>query len=104
MKLTHLTTEQHMQAAKLLNQAQDNLRDLPCIVMRAPYTDRWLRIGRAIQEILIDPLRDAWDADPTRDMHDNPYQSVGYIAPGGKRFVQRMKSSTDADFRAPHPE
>jgi hypothetical protein len=81
--LTHLTTEQHIQAAKLLNQAQDNFQALSRIVMRAPYSDQLLRIAKATQELLIDPLREAWDADPARDLHDNPYQAVGYGARRG---------------------
>lgn len=76
--ITHLTTEQHMEAAKLLNQAQDNLHQLSRIVLRAPYTDQLLRVGKAIQELLIDPLREGWEAG--QDQHNNPYQSVGYVA------------------------
>lgn len=85
--ITHLTAEQHRQAAKLLNQAQDNLGKLTEIVTRAPYTDQTLRCMKAIQEILIDPLREAWDDDHG----DNPYPSMGYGAPRAKRFIQRMK-------------
>lgn len=89
--ITHLTTEQHQRAAELLNQAQDNLRELTSIVSRAPFTDQTLRVGKAIQEVLIDPLREAWDNDHTRDLHGSPYQSVSYGAPHSKQFVQRIK-------------
>jgi hypothetical protein len=96
--ITHLTTEQHQEAARLLNQAQDNLDQLSRIVSRARYTDQALRIGKAIQELLIDPLREGWDADPARIwdadpariIEENPYQSVGYHAPGSSRFMRRM--------------
>jgi hypothetical protein len=76
-----MTTEQHQQAAALVNQAQDNLNALTRIVRRAPFTDQTMTIMKAIQERLIDPLREAWDADPSRALHDNPYQSVGYVTP-----------------------
>jgi hypothetical protein len=90
--ITHLTAEQHRQAARLLNQAQDNLGKLTEIVERAPYTDQTLRCMKAIQEILINPLSDAWNAAPD----DNPYQSVGYGAPHAKRFMQRLKAAGQA--------
>jgi hypothetical protein len=91
MKLTrHMTTEQHMRAAALLNQAQDNLKELCDIVRRAPYTDRTLQVGKAIQELLIDPLREAWADDLSRSVHQSPYQSVGY----GIRPLRGMRRRT----------
>ena len=103
--VTHLTDQQHLEAARLLNQAQDNLHTVTSIVARAPFADQVLRISKAIQEILIDPLREGWEADPahertarvsgynyeTRQWEGNPYQSIGYGAPSSTRFVQRMK-------------
>jgi hypothetical protein len=82
LKLGHLTREQHQQLARLLNVAQDNLKNASCIVHRAPYSDTTLRVSRAVQERLIDQLRAAWDEE--YEYHDNPYQSVGYWI-GGKQ-------------------
>ena len=87
----HLTSEEHMEAARLLNQAEQNLRQVAHIVNRALFSDQTLRVSQTIQEILIDPLREGWDGDPDRAFHDNPYQSVGYVVSGTKHFIKRMK-------------
>jgi hypothetical protein len=80
MKLKHLTREQHQELASLLNAAQDNLHAATMIVGRAPYTDDTLRVSRALQERLIDKLRNAWDE--AYEYRENPYQSVGYSVSG----------------------
>ena len=42
--ITHLTVEQHKEAARLLAQAQDLLFEASNLVERAPYTDQSLRL------------------------------------------------------------
>ena len=76
LQLRHLSRDQHLKLAKLLNEAQDNLIEAARIVSRAPYTDETLRACRQVQERLIDRLREAWNE--TQPYQDNPYQSVGY--------------------------
>jgi hypothetical protein len=88
--ITHLTNDQHAEAARLLNEAAAHLHEVSRIVGRAPFSDLTLKVGKAIQEVLIDPLREGWDSDRNRSLHDNPYQSVGYWTPGGRRFVDRL--------------
>ena len=82
--ITHLTRDQHMQAAALSKQAQDALSELAKLVQRAPYTDLTLRVQRDFQGKLIDPLREAWG-----EAFEAPRQPVserrlraGSIAPG----------------------
>lgn len=58
-KLRHLSAEQHVEAAKLLRRIQDDLLQLSRIVNRAPFSDEILRRQKAIQERVINPLRDA---------------------------------------------
>ncbi len=77
MSLTH---EQHVELARLLNQAAENIVDAANIVRRAPFADRALYVGGTIQEWLIDPLSAAWD-DLNLPLSDNPYRSVGYGGP-----------------------
>ncbi len=85
MALSH---EQHVELARLLNQAADNVIAAAEIVARAAFSDRSLYVGGTIQEWLIDPLSAAWlelDLPPL----DNPYQSVGYGGPPRKRPPQK---------------
>jgi hypothetical protein len=70
-----LDREQHLELARLLNQAADNLDMASKIVRRADYSDRSLHVGGYLQEWLIDPLREADSGG------DAPYQSVGYASP-----------------------
>lgn len=83
MKLSHLSQEDHHRAAALAKQAQDSLRELQNLVHRAPFADRTLDVMGAVQEYLIDPLREAWGE---ANIEDDPYPSVGY---GGPRTVRR---------------
>ncbi len=82
MKLDHLTNEDHEKAARLLNEVQNNLATLSRIVGRAPWTDRTLRVQKAVQERLIDPLREARDTGRERGgqppERDSIYPSVYY--------------------------
>jgi hypothetical protein len=81
MKLSHLTREQHLEAARLLIEAQERLDAVARAIGRAPYTDASLMVAKRIQETLIDQLRQAWDdmyAEHSNDWRDNPYPSVGY--------------------------
>lgn len=79
MNVSHLTQTELAEAALAMKEAQRLLRHVTTIVKRAPFTDRTLSVMRAIQEDLIDPLREAWDAE--HDYNANPYPSVGYSAP-----------------------
>lgn len=74
----HLSGEDHQKLAHLLNQAQDNLNEATRIVKRAPFSDRVLNASKQVQERLIDPLREAWNAHFAGLGHENPYQSIGY--------------------------
>ncbi len=76
--MTRLTREQHIELARLLNQAAENIVAASNIVRRAPFTDRALYVGGTIQEWLIDPLREDGGSSL-------PYQSVGYGGPRRKR-------------------
>jgi hypothetical protein len=79
-----LTNEDHVELARLLNQAQDNLDAAARIVGRAAYTDRTLYVGGTLQQWLIDPLIEAW-----RELQNwedwphpvPPYQMVGHLSP-----------------------
>ena len=76
-KLAHLSADQHLEAAILTEQVQDTLNALSRIVARAVFTDDTLRVQKAVQTMLIDRLRTAWD-EKTQDFRNNPYQNVGY--------------------------
>jgi hypothetical protein len=82
MKLDHLTDADHIEAARLLNEVQDNLKALTFIINRAPWTDRVLRVQKAAQERLIDPLKRARDTSRERRGvpldHPGIYPNVGY--------------------------
>jgi hypothetical protein len=77
LKLAHLTREQHIEIARLLNQAEDNLDAASRIVARAPFSDRVLYASRTIQERLIDPLSEAWK-EKKFGVQGCPYQSIAY--------------------------
>lgn len=76
MKLNHLTDRDHAEAARLLREVQDNLGALARIIDRAPFTDRVMRIQKAVQERLIDPLKEMSDIPEKRD---SLYPSVYYV-------------------------
>jgi hypothetical protein len=76
LKLGHLDGGQHFKLADHLQAAQNALEEATRIVNRAPYTDATLRVMRAIQERLIDPLREEWDHHDWGG--DNPYPSVNH--------------------------
>jgi hypothetical protein len=76
--MKHLTRDQHIELAQLLNQAADNLTTASRIVNRAGFTDQMLYASGTIQDRLIDPLRDAWE---TLGSDKCPYQSVAYGGP-----------------------
>ena len=76
MAAKSLTDDQHRELARLLHQAQEAVMATVACVDRAWYTDRALHCGGVVQEWLIDPLREAWEAD--RRMEAHPYPSVGY--------------------------
>ena len=90
LKLGHLTADEHQHAAELLKVAQDNLSAVARLVDRAPYIDRYLDVAGAVQEVLVDPLRDAWDE--ANAYHLNPYPGVHY---GGPRRVRRKLKRPD---------
>ncbi len=77
MALTH---EQHVELARLLNQAAENVDAAAGIVDRAAFSDRTLNVAGTIQEWLIDPLSAAW-YDLNLPPSDNPYRIVGYGGP-----------------------
>jgi len=89
LKLSHLTQDEHQQAANLLIEAQAALGKVAKIVKRAPYIDRYLDVAGAVQEYLIDPLKDSWD--DANGYRDNPYPSVAYIGPMPVRRKLRRK-------------
>jgi hypothetical protein len=80
--LDHLTDENHQQAARLLNEVQNNLLALSRVVNRAPWTDRVMRVQKAVQERLIDPLSEARDRGREQGglppERDSIYPSVYY--------------------------
>lgn len=81
MKLDHLTDQDHVEAARLLTEVQNNLKALTRIVGRAPWTDCVLRVMKAVQERLIDPLSHARESSRERQQiysRDDLYPSVGY--------------------------
>jgi ribosomal 50S subunit-associated protein YjgA (DUF615 family) len=88
LKLTHLTRDQHLELARLLNQVEDNLTAATRIVSRAQFTDRMLYIARTVQTRLIEPLSEAWGQLSDEQAKDlarldragcsDPYQNVGY--------------------------
>jgi hypothetical protein len=87
--ITHLTDEEHAEAARLLNEVEAHLKQVASIVRRAPYTDQALRVSKAVQEVLIDPLREGWSGDKW-DRDGNPYQSHGYGVSNYKRFIDKI--------------
>jgi hypothetical protein len=86
----HLARPQHIELARLLNQAQDNLVAATKIVCISNYTDQTLTICRAIQERLIDTLSiDGWPRatkSAGKPGDQSPYQSVAYLG-GPKRLL-----------------
>jgi uncharacterized lipoprotein YehR (DUF1307 family) len=70
LKLDHLTIDQHEEAARLLRQVQDNLKELQRIVLRAPFADATARCQKRIQETLIDPLKEALERQTEALMFD----------------------------------
>ncbi len=88
LQLTHLSEEEHAEAAKLLTAVQDNLKALARIPKRAPWIDEVMRAQKAVQEKLIDPLREAHDALREREQRSPErgtlYPSV-YYAVGRRR-------------------
>ncbi len=78
LKLDHLSKAEHEDAAKLLNRVQDDLKALTCIVYRAPFTDQTMRIQKAVQELLIDPLSEAANRCGADNGQPGIYPSVYY--------------------------
>jgi hypothetical protein len=89
LNLSHLTREEHQRVAELLTRAQANLGEAARIVKRAPFIDRYLDVAGAVQEYMIDPLKDCWD--DARGYGDNPYPSVAYIGP--MKVRRQMKAA-----------
>lgn len=84
LKLSHLCRVEHEQAAEILNRVQDDLKSLTRIVQRAPFTDRTMRIQKAVQERLIDPLRDAASNSGADEGPRSIYPSVYYAIGRGR--------------------
>ncbi len=70
-----LIRDQHIELARLLNQAAENIIAASNIVRLAPFTDRAFYVGGTIQEWLIDPLRE----ESASLLPVVGYQSVGYV-------------------------
>jgi peptidoglycan/xylan/chitin deacetylase (PgdA/CDA1 family) len=86
-RLKPLTREQHLEVARLLNQAQDCIEaatQIACHAKGARYTDDSLRVRRDLQNWLINPLRWAWD-ETREPIHESPYQAIGYCPSAGPR-------------------
>jgi hypothetical protein len=81
-----LELEQHRCAAYLAHQAQQSLEALMRLVHRAPFTDRALDVMGAVDEYLIEALREGWEESKFWRSEENPYPSMGY---GGPRTVRR---------------
>lgn len=85
-RLRHLTDEYHRDLMLMLREAQELIGGTIDFVDRAWFTDRVLYCQGTLQEWLIDPLREAWDAaHPEADPADNPYPNVGYGGLSRKR-------------------
>ena len=78
LRLNHLSQDDHMRAAVLLRRVQDDLREVSRIVQRAPFTDRVMRCQKGVQERVIDPLREAADANGHDAGSVSIYPSVYY--------------------------
>lgn len=78
MKLGHLSAGEHAELARLLTRVQEDLKEATIIVKRAPFTDAVMRCQKRVQEALIDPLHNAWDAANPERYRDQPYPSVYY--------------------------
>jgi hypothetical protein len=78
LKLDHLSREDHERAAALLRFIQHDLQELARVVARAPFTDRVMRCQKAIQERLIDPLRETPCARDMENGETRLYPSVYY--------------------------
>jgi hypothetical protein len=84
--ITHLTVEQHKEAARLLKLAQDSLFEATSLIYRTPYTDQSLRLAKAIQELMVEPLDLGWP----EVFESSPYRISQYSVHGGVGFVQRL--------------
>jgi len=106
--VSHLTREQHIAAARLLDEAQKALGEVARIVARAPYVDRYLDVGAAIQEFLIDPLKAGWEAQPRGPLErpayrDDPYKGIYYISRSKVVRRQIRRKAKEARHDQPDP-
>jgi hypothetical protein len=82
VRLDHLTEAEHAELARILGVVQELLDLAVPIVARSPWTDKVVRVQKAVQERLINPLRETHDDMRYRlkqpEDRSGMYPAVGY--------------------------